>query len=107
MTRPPVARGARRGRGLGGAAVRRDLDLIARWRPDLVILDEAQRIKNWNTIVARCVKRIHALCHCTHGNAAGKPPGRIDFHRAICGSALAGADVSIPDEPSHPQAGNG
>ena len=27
----------------------RDLDLIAAWSPDLVILDEAQRIKNWNT----------------------------------------------------------
>lgn len=35
-----------------------DLDLIDEWSPDLVILDEAQRIKNWNTRVARCVKRI-------------------------------------------------
>ena len=35
-----------------------DLDLIARWSPDLVILDEAQRIKNWNTRTARSVKRI-------------------------------------------------
>jgi len=35
-----------------------DLDLIAAWSPDLVILDEAQRIKNWNTRVARSVKRI-------------------------------------------------
>ena len=40
--------------------IRRDLDLIAQWSPDLVILDEAQRIKNWNTIVARCVKRINS-----------------------------------------------
>lgn len=38
--------------------VARDLDLIARCSPDLVILDEAQRIKNWNTIAARAVKRI-------------------------------------------------
>ena len=36
----------------------RDLDLIAAWAPDLVILDEAQRIKNWNTRTARSVKRI-------------------------------------------------
>ncbi len=36
----------------------RDLDLIAKWSPDLVILDEAQRIKNWNTRTARSVKRI-------------------------------------------------
>jgi superfamily II DNA or RNA helicase len=36
----------------------RDNDLIRDWGPDLVILDEAQRIKNWNTRVARSVKRI-------------------------------------------------
>ncbi|MGC8539982.1 MAG: DEAD/DEAH box helicase [Phycisphaerae bacterium] len=38
--------------------VRRDMDLIEKWSPDMVILDEAQRIKNWNTIAARCVKQI-------------------------------------------------
>jgi superfamily II DNA or RNA helicase len=38
--------------------VHADLDLIASWSPDLVILDEAQRIKNWNTRAARSVKRI-------------------------------------------------
>lgn len=38
--------------------VYRDLDLIEAWGPDLVILDEAQRIKNWNTRTARSVKRI-------------------------------------------------
>ncbi len=36
----------------------RDLDLIGAWSPDLVIVDEAQRIKNWNTIAARALKRI-------------------------------------------------
>lgn len=35
-----------------------DLDLIAAWAPDLVIVDEAQRVKNWNTIAARALKRI-------------------------------------------------
>jgi hypothetical protein len=38
--------------------VYRDLDLIRRWAPDLVILDEAQRIKNWTTRVARSVKQV-------------------------------------------------
>ena len=38
--------------------VHRDLDLIAGWSPDLVILDEAQRIKNWSTRAARSVKQI-------------------------------------------------
>jgi len=44
--------------------VHSDLDLIESWSPDLVILDEAQRIKNWNTRTARSVKRIsspHAI----------------------------------------------
>jgi superfamily II DNA or RNA helicase len=36
----------------------RDQDLITAWAPELVIADEAQRIKNWNTIAARALKRI-------------------------------------------------
>jgi len=35
-----------------------DLDLISAWAPSLVIVDEAQRVKNWNTIAARALKRI-------------------------------------------------
>ena len=35
-----------------------DLDLIAVWGPELVIVDEAQRVKNWSTIAARALKRI-------------------------------------------------
>jgi superfamily II DNA or RNA helicase len=38
--------------------VYRDLDLIQHWAPELVILDEAQRIKNWATRTARSVKKI-------------------------------------------------
>ena len=38
--------------------VQRDLDLINGWRPDVIILDEAQRIKNWETRRAQCVKQI-------------------------------------------------
>jgi superfamily II DNA or RNA helicase len=38
--------------------VHTDLHLIDGWAPDLVILDEAQRIKNWSTRVARSVKQI-------------------------------------------------
>lgn len=40
--------------------VHRDLELIRRWQPDLVILDEAQRIKNWKTRTAQSVKRIES-----------------------------------------------
>ncbi len=38
--------------------IHRDLDAIRRWDPDLVVLDEAQRIKNWKTRTARSVKRL-------------------------------------------------
>ncbi len=44
--------------------VRRDLDLINAWAPDVVIADEAQRIKNWDTKAARAMKHLkstHAL----------------------------------------------
>jgi SNF2 family DNA or RNA helicase len=38
----------------------RDLEAIRLARPDLVILDEAQRIKNWSTKTARAVKQLHS-----------------------------------------------
>ncbi|MFZ3207780.1 MAG: DEAD/DEAH box helicase, partial [Geobacteraceae bacterium] len=38
--------------------VYRDSDLIREWGPDLIILDEAQRIKNWQTRTAQAVKRL-------------------------------------------------
>jgi len=40
--------------------IRRDLPAIAKLSPDVVILDEAQRIKNWETITAAHVKRIES-----------------------------------------------
>ncbi len=40
--------------------IHRDLEAIAAWRPDLVILDEAQRIKNWETRTAKTVKQIES-----------------------------------------------
>ncbi len=43
-------------------SIHRDLDLINKWRPDVVILDEAQRIKNWDTRRAKSVKQIDT-CH--------------------------------------------
>jgi superfamily II DNA or RNA helicase len=36
----------------------RDLDIVREWRPDIVVLDEAQRIKNWATRTALTVKRL-------------------------------------------------
>ncbi len=37
----------------------RDLDAIAAWGADLVVLDEAQRIKNWSTRTALTIKHLH------------------------------------------------
>ena len=39
---------------------RNDTNLINEWETDLVIVDEAQRIKNWKTLTARSVKKIHS-----------------------------------------------
>lgn len=38
----------------------RDLEKIKTWSPDLIILDEAQRIKNWKTRTARTVKQLQS-----------------------------------------------
>src|SRR5574337_504356 len=38
----------------------RDLDLIERWSPELLIVDEAQRVKNWATQAARALRRVGA-----------------------------------------------
>jgi len=38
--------------------IHRDLDLICKWQPDMIILDEAQRIKNWKTRRAQSVKKL-------------------------------------------------
>lgn len=45
-------------------AVLRDVSVISRFKPDLIILDEAQRIKNFETKTAEAVKslpRLHSL----------------------------------------------
>ncbi len=40
--------------------IHRDLPAIQTWNPDLIILDEAQRIKNWKTKTAQSVKRLNS-----------------------------------------------
>jgi superfamily II DNA or RNA helicase len=80
--------------------VLRDLDALRRAAADLVILDEAQRIKNWNTKTARAVKRLrgphafvltgtplenrlielHSLVEFLHPRAAGPRWRLVPFH---------------------------
>jgi hypothetical protein len=38
--------------------VMRDLPIMQAWKPDIVVLDEAQRIKNWETKTAMAVKAL-------------------------------------------------
>ena len=38
--------------------IHRDLELVHNWSPEMVILDESQRIKNWKTRRARSVKKL-------------------------------------------------
>ena len=38
----------------------RDLDFMNAWRPDVVVLDEAQRIKNWESKTSRAVKKLRS-----------------------------------------------
>jgi len=38
--------------------IHRDLEMIRGWQPDLIVLDEAQRIKNWKTRAAQVIKRL-------------------------------------------------
>lgn len=40
--------------------VQRDREAIDRWQPDLIVLDEAQRIKNWQTRTAQSVKMLES-----------------------------------------------
>jgi SNF2 family DNA or RNA helicase len=38
----------------------RDLDSLNAWQPDLVVVDEAQRIKNWESKTSRAVKKLRS-----------------------------------------------
>jgi SNF2 family DNA or RNA helicase len=40
--------------------VLRDLDELNAWQPDLIVLDEAQRVKNWESKTSRAVKRLRS-----------------------------------------------
>lgn len=38
----------------------RDVELFNAWKPDVIVLDEAQRIKNWQSATSRAVKRLQS-----------------------------------------------
>lgn len=45
---------------IGYDTAREDLEILKAWEPDLVILDEAQRIKNWESLTTRAIKKLHS-----------------------------------------------
>ena len=71
-------------------ALESDLDTIRGWAPELLIVDEAQRIKNWNTIAARTLKRIDSPYALVLTARRWKIAGGTGFHRPVRGSASAG-----------------
>ncbi len=97
--------------------VLRDLEAIRAARPDLVILDEAQRIKNWDTKTARAVKRLdspfafvltgtplenrlselHSLVEFLHPRALGPRWRLLPFHARTDpgGRVLAYEDLDV------------
>jgi SNF2 family DNA or RNA helicase len=40
--------------------VLRDMDALNAWAPDLIVLDEAQRIKNWESKISKAVKKLRS-----------------------------------------------
>lgn len=89
----------------------RDEELLRAWEPDLIILDEAQRIKNWDTKTAKGIKRLkspfaivltgtpfenrlpelQSLCEFLHPRALGPmwrllpTYGNLDAHEKLVG----------------------
>ena len=68
-TNPPFRRAALVGKfpnaglaaqGESRALLADALDVNARLRPDIIVLDEAQRIKNWASKTAQAVKRLRS-----------------------------------------------
>ncbi len=62
----------------------RDLEIVRRWDPELVVLDEAQRIKNWATKTALSVKGLAPrLSPGLDRHADGKPDRRAGLDRRV------------------------
>ena len=67
------------------------------WRPDVVVLDEAQRIKNWESKTSRAVKKLAVpLRHRADRHAAGEQARRAVQHRAVRGRPPARPGVRVP-----------
>jgi tRNA uridine 5-carbamoylmethylation protein Kti12 len=85
-------------------AVLRDGLIFSRFKPDLVILDEAQRIKNFTTKTATAVKQVrrnHALV--LTGTPLGKQVGGCLLNRPVPGPVPAVTALAICSRPPYAQ----
>ena len=76
--------------------IHRDLEAIMAWSPELIILDEAQRIKNWQTRTAQSVKKL--TCPYTHAQTGGGYRGRAR-RAANTRNSKAGSHIHISSSP--------
>jgi hypothetical protein len=76
--------------------VLRDLDLLRAAGPDLVILDEAQRIKNWETKTARAVKQLRSpYAFILTGTPLPGPGAPVASAAVSCGHRPGGPHRSV------------
>ena len=76
--------------------VRRDLADLQQIRSDLIILDEAQRIKNWRAKTADMVKQLRSrYAFVLDRHAAGKSPRRVVQPLPVSRSAHPGSIVEL------------
>ena len=81
----------------------RDLEIVRRWDPELVVLDEAQRIKNWATKTALSVKGLcPSVSPRAHRHADGKPHRRAGLHRRVGRRHGPGAEMAAELVALHP-----
>ncbi len=66
---------------------------------DLIILDEGQRIKNWEAKTSRVIRLVEPLCAGAVRHAAGEPAGRTVLRRAVHRRSPAGPGVPLLQSP--------
>ena len=82
----------------------RDLEVVRRWDPDLVVLDEAQRIKNWATKTALSVKGLTPpLSPGADRHSDGEPDRGAGLDRGMGRRHGAGAKVAAARPARDPE----
>jgi len=61
----------------------RDLEELNAWQTDLIVLDEAQRIKNWESKTTRAVKKMRSRYALVLTGTPLETSWRAVLHRAV------------------------